>query len=338
LASEVCDRQIIDYDIKLNKELFAGTYYLKIKVYEEGSTYISEKTIPIEVKTSNNAEIIRIDKTILVPGHEENISFMITNVGGTSLKDITFNWINEDKAILPVGGDNTKHIDFLDVGEQVELKYVVVADTNVDAGLYELNLFLKYNDALTGTKEEIETLAGINIGGGTDFEISYAENSGTETSFNIANIGSNPAYSVFVRIPEQNGWKVTGSDATIIGNLDDGDYTVATFNVQNVNSVGASNTPTANSNKNMINNSSTNNKMTIQIAYTNTLGERIIIQKDIKLNLNVSSDVVDSTNTKFSQKIGFWSKYGTTTILLSLVILVIGLYYMHMRRKNKLKK
>jgi len=86
----------------------------------------------------------------------------------------------------------------------------VIADTNADAGLYKLDLQLSYEDSVSGTEEEISTSAGIYVGGGTDFDIAYSESSGSDMSFTVANIGSNPAFSVSVVIPQQTGWTVTG--------------------------------------------------------------------------------------------------------------------------------
>ena len=46
------------------------------------------------------------------------------------------------------------------------------------------------------------------------------------------------AYSVKVSIPDQEGYKVSGSSSTIVGNLEKGDYTIASFNVASTQVAG----------------------------------------------------------------------------------------------------
>jgi len=86
---------------------------------------------------------------------------------------------------------------------------------------------LTYKDNINGTEKKISTIAGMYVGGGTDFDVAFSDNANSQMSFTIANIGSNPANSVSVVIPQQRSWSVSGSNSVIIGNLNKGDYTVA---------------------------------------------------------------------------------------------------------------
>ena len=61
--------------------------------------------------------MIHIDKTTIVPGKQSSLKFTVNNVGSAPLRDLTFNWINDDDIILPVGSDNTKYIKYVDIGE-----------------------------------------------------------------------------------------------------------------------------------------------------------------------------------------------------------------------------
>jgi len=51
------------------------------------------QSIPINVQNSQSVEIIHIDKTVLVPGQQSDLNFVINNVGNAPLKDLTFSWI-----------------------------------------------------------------------------------------------------------------------------------------------------------------------------------------------------------------------------------------------------
>ncbi len=283
------DMKIVKFKVRVDRDATAGEYELKIKEYEEKRTGVSAiRSINIEVKSKESAEVIHIDKTMLVPGKQTSLKFSINNVGNAPLRELTFSWVNDDKIVLPVGSDNTKYVKYVDVGDSVELEYQVIADSNAEAGLYELDLKLTYDDPISETEKEINTIAGIYVGGGTDFDIAFSESSSGTTSFTIANIGSNPSFSVSVIVPQQQGWMVSGSNSMIIGNLNTGDYTVASFALQ-----PAQTRLTAKDNKKdmtqeeiMAQRASmqTQSSLKIQIAYTDTMGKREIVEKNVSMN------------------------------------------------------
>ncbi len=286
--------KIVKYRMQINKDAPAGSYELKVKSYEQGSSEATQKSLYIDVKSRESAEVIHIDKTMLVPGKQSSLKFTINNVGNSPLRDLTFNWENDDKVILPVGSDNTRYIKYIEIGEGVDLEYQVIADTNAQPGLYKLNLYLTYEDSISNRTKKISTIAGVYVGGGTDFDIAFSEITSSETSFSVANIGSNPAYSVSVIIPEQRSWKVSGSNSVIVGNLNKGDYTVASFKLKSSESTTTSQPMTfrnrtasstgiqGSSMQRSMNSSET---VLMQIAYTDTMGERKAVEKEVKLGL-----------------------------------------------------
>ncbi len=288
--------KIVKYTMKVNRDTPAGSYELKVKYYEQGSTDMTQKSLYIDVKSRQSAEVIHIDRSTLVPGKESGLKFTINNVGNAPLRDLTFYWENTDNIILPVGSDNTRYIRYIDVGNGTELDYQVIADTNAVPGLYKLNLYLSYEDSISNRTNKISTIAGIYVGGGTDFDVSFSDNANGQMSFSIANIGSNPASSVSVIIPQQPGWRVTGSNSVIIGNLNKGDYTVAGFKLQTSasnmtsqdfqnnfqNRTGRSNNSNPGRPMQRSMNSSTDGVL-MQIAYTDTMGERKIVEKQVNV-------------------------------------------------------
>jgi len=313
--------KIVQYTMKVNRDTPAGSYELILKYYEQGSTDMTQKSLYINVKSRQSAEVIHIDKSTLVPGKESGLKFTINNVGNAPLRDLTFYWENTDNIILPVGSDNTRYIRYIEIGNGTELDYKVIADTNAAPGLYKLNLYLSYEDSISNRTNKISTIAGIYVGGGTDFDVSFSDNANGQMSFSIANIGSNPASSVSVIIPQQPGWRVTGSNSVIIGNLNKGDYTVAGFKVQS----STSNMTSQNNfqNRAVRDNSSNQGRpmqrsmnsssdaVLMQIAYTDTMGERKIVEKQISVGSQNTASVdaaIQGRRTATSQD-GIFSGY-----------------------------
>jgi hypothetical protein len=353
--------QISKYTLKTNKDATQGTHYLTVKYYVEGNENNSiTKLIPINVRTSQSVEIIHIDRTVLIPGQQSSMKFVINNVGNAPLKDLTFSWSNSVQAILPVGSDNTRYIPNLDVGGSAEIEYQVLADTTVTAGLYPLNLVLKYSGS-SGNTTTISTVAGVYIGGGTDFDVAFSDSTSGTTSFTIANVGSNPATSVSVSIPNQRAWRTTGSNSMIIGNLNKGDYTVASFKLQslastlgnrtggrnmtnyagNPSSATPSTTPSdgsANSASANFNGASGTNNLIMQIKYTDTMGIRTVVNKTINIGAQASAGNQTSSGAYGSRggaastpKIPSYTWY-----IIGAVVLVAGFFVYRRYKKQKL--
>ncbi|GFO96290.1 hypothetical protein ig2599ANME_0479 [groundwater metagenome] len=181
------------------------------------------------------------------------------------------------------------------------------------------------------------------VGGGTNFDVAFSESTGGETSFSVANIGSNPAYSVSVIIPEQRSWRVSGSNSVIIGNLNKGDYTVASFKLQSSTSAMTSQNRTAPAGANIQERSmqrsmnSSSEKVLMQIAYTDTMGERNIIEKEVKI-VGVQNMAVTDGLTAMQGRRGAVQQEGVSYIwyLIGIAVLVVGLVAYRKYKSQKL--
>jgi len=320
--------QIVKFKLKTADSISAGEYEINVKTYKKETPNIIEETkLTIDVKTKESAEIIYIDKTNLIPGKQETIKFVINNVGSSELKDLSFSWTNPNGIILPVGSDNSRYVKSIPVGEKIELSYNVIASSNANADLYQLDLNLKYENTLANTISEVKTIAGIYVGGGTDFDIVFTEETTTEKSFTISNIGSNTADSVTIKIPTQTGWQTSAGSSQIIGNLNKGDYTTVSFPI----------TKTGN-----------NNQLELTIQYTNTMGDRKTQTKTITIK---SSPLFESETKTIGENpksgggmgrnmtsglstAGTYLKY-TSIIIIILILIIFGFRKYKKSSKNK---
>lgn len=338
--------KIMQYTMKVNRDAPAGNYEIKLKYYEQGSTEMMQKSLYINVKSRQSAEVIHIDKSTLVPGKESGLKFTINNVGNAPLRDLTFYWENTDNIILPVGSDNTRYIRYIEIGNGTELDYQVIADTNAVPGLYKLNLYLSYEDSISNRTNKISTIAGVYVGGGTDFDVAFSDNANGQMSFSIANIGSNPASSVSVIIPQQPGWRVTGSNSVIIGNLNKGDYTVAGFKLQSStsnmtsqdnfqNRTGRSNN--SNQGRNMQRSMNiSSDKVLMQISYTDTMGERKIVEKQVNVGSgNTASADLQTTMQGRRGAASQDSVFSGYALYLIAILVLVGIFLGYRKYKSR---
>jgi hypothetical protein len=339
------DAAIVKFKLLVDNGAPDDVYEIDIRIWD-GTGTSTTKTIDIEVRGMEYAQIITISKANIDLAREESLEFVITNTGNSPLKNMVFSWNDPDGVVLPVYSDNTKYIKHLDVGESVEVSYTVIADINADPGLYQMDLNLRFED-YESTTGEIDTTAGIFVGGETDFDVAFSGSSGGETSFSIANIGSVSANSVTVSIPDQKGWGVSGIDSVIIGNLNKGDYTIASFNLQSEAGGALQGLPEEDSQRNKELNqsrpvSSANQPsiLNIEISYTDARGERRTTTKEVDIDPSAmgstsggsvygGKDRVPGASTQKTSTTAMWVGIG--------IVALIVLVFVHKRyRKERL--
>jgi hypothetical protein len=169
---------------------------------------------------------VKLSPILLKPGEQSEVVFEISNLGTSTVRDIVITWAAQDNAVLPLDSSNRITISSLEVDENIIVPVQVVA--GFEYGVYTLSLEISYYDEL-GEIHENSINMGAVIGGGTDFQVSLQQSSETAISFSIGNIGVNPATSVVAIIPPQEGFTVAGASESFLGNLEPGDFSVASF-------------------------------------------------------------------------------------------------------------
>jgi hypothetical protein len=332
------DAVIIKFKARVDKDASDGTSKIRLRVAETDTAIVSAivHSFDIDISSSEFAQIIYIDKAKLYPGEETELKFTITNVGSSPLSNLVFSWSEENSAILPVYSDDTKYIKYIDVGDSAELVYTVVADINADSGLYQLDLSLKFESESSGS-QEMETKAGIFIGGETDFDVTFSESSGGQTSLSVANVGNTPALSVTVRIPEQDSFRVTGSSSTIIGNLDKGDYTIVSFQISQATAqAGTFNRSamgTGTFNRSAMGTMPENSNLLVLIEYTDTTGVRNVVEKSVPIEFRSIVDTASGDTTAASARFSRANPWNTYITVAALIVLGASGYIGFRKRK-----
>lgn len=326
------DAATVKFKFKVASDVSAGTYELDI-VTTDSSGATKTTTLELEVRGKEYAQVVTISKSSIDFATEEQLDFVVTNTGSSPLKNMKISWQDSTGTILPVYSDNTKYISYLAANESVTVSYIIMADVNADPGLYQLDINLEVED-YNSNVSTISTTAGLFVGGGTDFDVAFSDNSDGEVSFSIANVGNNEAYSVKVSIPEQDGYTVSGSSSTIVGNLEKGDYTIASFTVsqQGAGGMPASDGsgPGGNTAASAASaNSTASNNLKVLIEYTDSAGQRNTVEKSVKLSQSSAA----TTSTTGPGGMPGQSSSGSYVYVLAVAVLASG-YVMYYRRKH----
>ncbi len=323
------------FKFMVKEETFPGHYpvFLAMNYPRAGETATESQSILVSVSATEKNIDVTLEPRVINPGNQTGVFFALKNVGGTSVSNISFSWEEANDLVLPVGSDNKRYISILQPNEEKKVSYTVAADPNIEPGIYPLDITMKFID-VNGTKTQASQI-GLIVGGTTDFEVSAEILSSGQLSISIANVGSNNAGAVVVRVPEQPGISVSGSNTAILGNLNKGDFTLANFQARTTGFSAAASTATGFRQRmaaqpgttaaqsdatDAATARATANSLLVEIDYTDTTGERQSVQKETSL-----TPAATTTDGTTSTTMGFRNRQANTYGFIPWILLAVFL-------------
>ncbi len=204
--------------------------------------------------------------------------------------------------------------------ESFTFKYKLLVDENANEGDNKIKVGYSVDGGKNFiTRDHIISVAKTS----TDFDVIAQDISESSTTLAVVNIGANTGYSVIMRIPEQENFRVTGASANVMGNIDAGDYTLAIFQI----------TPTSNE-KNLV----------VEISYTDGLGIRRTIEKEVSLGgveTMVTSETGQTGTRIQSNQIGQRQTSGGSGLMyigIGIVGIIAIVAFLKLRKNMKRKK
>jgi len=348
------------YEFKVPSTASPGLYQVLFEI-TGGNTI--RQTAVIQVQDATVLDLTSVTPTSIKIGEATTLLFNITNNGGDNIQNVLFTWTDPNNLILPVGADNRVTITSIAAKNHTELPITIMASSGISPGIYPLTITMEYYDQ-TGTKQTVTSTVGMQISGTTTFDVVVQQSTSGSTTFSIVNIGANVASSVIVSIPQQPNYQTSGVSSSSVGNLDAGDYTLATFQLTSTTSNTTSQFPSFNrtgtgvpsgrnfSGRNQFMNQSftgfQGNGLLVQISYTDVFGVRQTIQKQVTLSSGSSFSSFGSstsstgTQNSFSRSINGQSQSssGSSNSLVYIAIGVAGIIIIfgiiQLGRKKKL--
>jgi len=271
--------------------------------YKVDIDLISQNPMPVE-----NGEVVELFFKADITNTEdppENLLFKI-------FPEYPFSLVSSENEIREFG--NVASIDYT---ESFTFKYKVLVDENANEGDNKIKVGVAYGEGRTFiTSEHIVSVTETS----TDFDVIAQDLSDSSTTLAVVNIGANTGYSVIMRIPEQENFRVTGASANVMGNIDAGDYTLAIFQI----------TPTGEE-KNLV----------VEISYTDELGIRRTIEKEVRLDaFETTGTSITETRTRQTQGNEFpiLGSSSLMYIVIGIVGIIVIVAFLKLRKNMKRKK
>ncbi|KYK25642.1 hypothetical protein AYK25_05050 [Thermoplasmatales archaeon SM1-50] len=333
------------YEFRVPSTATPGLYQIVFEI--TGSFSTIKQTAVVQVQDATVLDITSVTPTEISIGIATTIFFNLTNNGGVPLTNILFTWRDANNLILPVGADNRITLPYIDPNNYTAIPIMIIASSGISPGVYPLTILMEYYDQ-TGKKQTVNSTVGLQISGKTTFDIVLQSSSGTTTTFAVVNTGANTASSVVVSIPPQIGYSTSGTSSTSVGNLDAGDYTLASFSITSTtsnatrngtmqfpsfNRTGMSNPPSGGNftgGRDRFMNQSFSifgqSALIVQIAYTDVFGVRQTIQKQVNLSSSSTNGFSSRMSTQGNSRTfnGFSSQSQSTDLGNSIMYIVLG--------------
>ena len=302
------------FHYKVSSTAQPGLYEMKFQIKTTNAGYHTQYAL-IKIEEPETIDIISLSPTYLDIGKQTTMTLTLSNNGQIKVTDILLSWEDEYSYILPVGTDNRIKISSVEAGNTTDVSFDVIVSPSLPAGVYPVYFTLDFYDQ-TGSKQTISSQIGIQIGGATNFEVVVEESASSTTTLAIANTGTNTASSVIVKIPDQINYATIGSTSVNLGNLEAGDYTLATFQISqqtsNLNgtqfpldghssqrqfddpNVNMSDRPGFMKNGSFPGTLGIDSALIVEISYTDLFGIRQTVQKEVTMG---SSSVISTSSS-----------------------------------------
>ncbi len=275
------------------------------------------------------------------PNSYVNLLFKLENWGTVKAENVVFELVPEypfsldqgASAIIELGTVNSLQTNT----NAILLRYKLKVDKDAVEGDNEIGIKYGFGD---GSFFYVKTFNVSVSNPKTDFDVITQSATSGSTTLAIANIGSNTAYSVIVAIPNQPSFTTQGVSSSIVGNLNAGDYTLASFQLASTSAFNQSNGGRAAFNRSAFQEGNSLNRSTpvqgnllVQISYTDTLGIRRAIQKEV----NVGSLAAGTVSSQFSTtgRSSTQLSDGLTYIAIGVVGIIAVVLFFKLRGRRK---
>ncbi len=360
------DSYSLIYEFRVPSTASPGLYQVIFDIdYAQG--HVIRQTAVVQVEDAAILDVASVSPISINIGEVTTLVFNITNNCGTSIENILFSWEDANDLILPIGGDNKIMLPSIGAENHTDVSVTLIASSGISPGVYPLTITMEYYDQ-TGTKQTVTSTVGLEVSGTTTFDLVPQSSTSGSTTFSVVNTGANVASAVVVSIPQQPTYTVSGSSSSSLGNLDAGDYTLATFQISSTTQNTSSQIPSFNtqgrpsdlpgtgsppdgnfSGRNTFMNRSFSGfggtGLLVQISYTDVFGIRQTVQKQVNISSSGSTSGFSSrTGTQGSSGsfLGQSQSSGSGNSLIYIAIGVVGIIIIvviiQLGRKKKLTR
>jgi hypothetical protein len=291
-AIAAVDYTTVEYKVRVAPDALEGNQPFTVWYQSQSSDSWAISNFNVLVQGTDHLEVADVIPSTLTPGRPTDVVFVLNNSGTAMIRNVVFTWSEKDNTILPLGSGNRKYADSIGARGTAEIPFTLVANPSASSGVYTLDADISYTIG-TNISKTMSVNIGMFIGGESDFDVTVQDSASGSVSLSVANVGSNPATSVSVKIPNQRNYVVSGASSSFLGNLNPGDFTLATFQLSSARNftIGSGPGRTGNSPPSINQTDQAPNTLQVEITYTDTNSNRQVVMKEVPMTTSSGSAV-----------------------------------------------
>ena len=311
----------LDPDVSANRELgdMRGaaigddSYIVEYRVRVDENAVESENEISLKYTTGDDDFSVTRDFDISVDDvgtdfelsagkvSASSIPVNLDNIGDKSAESVHV--VLPDQSGINKEGVETQVVGSMDSGENKEVDFAV---SNISVGS-SYRFEIHYTDG-NGVRRELVRNIDIGTIPVNPVQVTVQSANPSETTFAVSNTGGEQISSVITQLQDENV-NVSGSRTQVLGNLNSGDYTLATFDLE----------------------SSEISTVDMEVSYTDS--------SDIRRNSVESITLPDSTSGGTTSTVSSDEEDGNSSMTYILIglggLVLVGVYALYRRRKGK---
>ena len=311
----------LDPDVSANRELgdMRGaaigddSYIVEYRVRVDENAVESENEISLKYTTGDDDFSVTRDFDISVDDvgtdfelsagkvSASSIPVNLDNIGDKSAESVHV--VLPDQSGINKEGVETQVVGSMDSGENKEVDFAV---SNISVGS-SYRFEIHYTDG-NGVRRELVRNIEIGTIPVNPVQVTVQSATPSETTFAVSNTGGKQISSVITQIQDENV-NVSGSRTQVLGNLNSGDYTLATFDLE----------------------SSEISRVDMEVNYTDSSG--------LRRNSVESITLPDSTLGGTTSTVSGDEEDGNSSMTYILIglggLVLVGVYALYRRRKGK---
>ena len=311
----------LDPDVSANRELgdMRGaaigddSYIVEYRVRVDENAVESENEISLKYTTGDDDFSVTRDFDISVDDvgtdfelsagkvSASSIPVNLDNIGDKSAESVHV--VLPDQSGINKEGVETQVVGSMDSGENREVDFAV---SNISLGS-SYRFEIHYTDG-NGVRRELVRNIDIGTIPVNPVQVTVQSANPSETTFAVSNTGGEQISSVITQLQDENV-NVSGSRTQVLGNLNSGDYTLATFDLE----------------------SSEISTVDMEVSYTDSSG--------IRTNSVESISLPDSPSGETSSTVSSDEEDGNSSMTYILIglggLVLVGVYALYRRRKGK---
>ncbi|MEM7826837.1 MAG: hypothetical protein QXQ40_01280 [Candidatus Aenigmatarchaeota archaeon] len=303
---------LIKYKVRVDKYAIDGENEIKLKyTYGAGGFEKFYVTKAFNITVSNP----RTDFDVVVQDSAATFTtLIIANTGANTAYSVIVK-IPEQEG-FEISGPSAYVIGTINAGNYTSVDLPVISLKSHGNLIVEIH----YTDKI-GIRRIIQKNITITQAFAEDFDVVVQDSTETSTMLAIANIGSSTAYSVIVKIPEQKNYRVTGVSTSLLGNIGAGEYALSSFQLTPIRSAF---------------NTSADRSLIVEISYTDALGIRRTITKEVRLDTSMKGAVGEATVRQVQRQTQATGGSGLVYIGVGTIgIIAIVVFFRFRKRKKK---